>query len=61
MVSCSYNDAVPVVSVKIPSLAARSVVDRAWGGRDKLTNADKVKTSTIAGGFAGMIGGLLRK
>ncbi|KAJ9136723.1 hypothetical protein NKR23_g9590 [Pleurostoma richardsiae] len=40
--------------------ASRSVVMRAWGGDEKLSKFDKVKASGIAGGFAGVIGGLLR-
>ncbi|KAK1768570.1 hypothetical protein QBC33DRAFT_535419 [Phialemonium atrogriseum] len=40
--------------------ASRMVIEKAWGGRDQLTNADKTKSSAIAGGFAGMIGGLIR-
>lgn len=34
---------------------------KAYGGAEDMTAFDKVKASGIAGGFAGMMGGMLRK
>ncbi|WYZ39952.1 hypothetical protein EsH8_IV_000293 [Colletotrichum jinshuiense] len=39
---------------------SRTVVMTAWGGEGKLTNSSKIQASTIAGGTAGMVGGLIR-
>lgn len=51
----------PDSNIDTKTSASRLVVEKAWGGRDSLTNAEKIKSSAIAGGFAGMIGGLLRE
>lgn len=40
--------------------ASRQVVYQTWGGQEHLSSLDKVKASSIAGGFSGMMGGLLR-
>ncbi|KAK3938364.1 hypothetical protein QBC46DRAFT_390455 [Diplogelasinospora grovesii] len=40
--------------------ASRLVALKALGGEKELPPADKVKASAMAGGFAGMIGGLIR-
>lgn len=39
---------------------ARSLAFKSYGGHENMTAWDKVKASGIAGGFAGMVGGLLR-
>ncbi|KAK2035067.1 hypothetical protein LX32DRAFT_688739 [Colletotrichum zoysiae] len=39
---------------------SRTVVMSAWGGEEKLSNSSKVQASAIAGGTAGMVGGLIR-
>lgn len=41
--------------------ASRAVIEKAWGGRDCLTTADRIQASAMAGGFSGMIGGLIRE
>jgi hypothetical protein len=52
-------------SVEHPSLtiypASRKVIYQSWGGQEHISSFDKVKASSIAGGFAGMMGGLLRE
>ncbi|KAK0646545.1 hypothetical protein B0T16DRAFT_458452 [Cercophora newfieldiana] len=40
--------------------ASRMVALRAFGGENEIRPADKVKASTVAGGVAGMVGGVLR-
>jgi hypothetical protein len=42
-------------------IASRLVIFKAWGGHENLSAVDKVKASTMAGGFSGMMGGLLRE
>jgi hypothetical protein len=37
------------------------VAFKAYGGHENMTAFDKIKASGIAGGFAGAMGGLLRK
>lgn len=49
------------VPVLISLLASRQVVYQTWGGQEHLSSLDKVKASSIAGGFSGMMGGLLRE
>ncbi|OHW91172.1 hypothetical protein CSPAE12_10163 [Colletotrichum incanum] len=39
---------------------SRTVVMSAWGGEGKLSNSSKTQASAIAGGTAGMVGGLIR-
>ncbi|EXF76096.1 hypothetical protein CFIO01_07961 [Colletotrichum fioriniae PJ7] len=39
---------------------SRSVVMAAWGGEEKLSNSSKIQASALAGGTAGMVGGLIR-
>ncbi|KAK1979703.1 hypothetical protein LZ30DRAFT_725373 [Colletotrichum cereale] len=39
---------------------SRTVVMSAWGGEGKLSNSSKIQASAIAGGTAGMVGGLIR-
>ncbi|PKS13277.1 hypothetical protein jhhlp_000048 [Lomentospora prolificans] len=39
---------------------SRSVISRSWGGERSLSMNDKIKASALAGGTAGMVGGLLR-
>ncbi|KAF6822922.1 hypothetical protein CMUS01_10894 [Colletotrichum musicola] len=39
---------------------SRTVVMSAWGGESQLTNGSKVHASALAGGTAGMVGGLIR-
>ncbi|EFQ25125.1 uncharacterized protein GLRG_00269 [Colletotrichum graminicola M1.001] len=39
---------------------SRTVVMSAWGGEEKLSNSSKAQASAIAGGTAGMVGGLIR-
>ncbi|KAK1996568.1 hypothetical protein LX36DRAFT_580138 [Colletotrichum falcatum] len=39
---------------------SRTVVMSAWGGEEKLSNSSKTQASAIAGGTAGMVGGLIR-
>ncbi|GKT46825.1 uncharacterized protein ColSpa_07006 [Colletotrichum spaethianum] len=39
---------------------SRTVVMGAWGGEGKLSNSSKTQASAIAGGTAGMVGGLIR-
>lgn len=40
--------------------ASRAVIEKAWGGHDRLTTTDRIQASAMAGGFSGMIGGLIR-
>ncbi|KAJ3941512.1 uncharacterized protein N0V96_008223 [Colletotrichum fioriniae] len=40
---------------------SRSVVMAAWGGEEKLSNSSKIQASALAGGTAGMVGGLIRE
>ncbi|OLN85703.1 hypothetical protein CCHL11_08294 [Colletotrichum chlorophyti] len=39
---------------------SRTVVLNAWGGEEKLSSFSKIQASAIAGGTAGMVGGLIR-
>ncbi|TDZ38149.1 hypothetical protein CTRI78_v010922 [Colletotrichum trifolii] len=39
---------------------SRTVVMNAWGGEAKAANSTKVQASALAGGTAGMVGGLIR-
>ncbi|KAK6207920.1 hypothetical protein QIS74_13001 [Colletotrichum tabaci] len=39
---------------------SRTVVMSAWGGEATLSNSSKVQASAVAGGTAGMVGGLIR-
>lgn len=41
--------------------ASRAVIEKTWGGRDRLTTTDRIQASAMAGGFSGMIGGLIRE
>lgn len=40
--------------------ASKKIVTTAWGGEENMTSSDMVKASTIAGGSAGLVGGLIR-
>jgi len=44
----------------IASIGARRTMIRSWGGDENLTKSDYLKASTIAGAFAGFVGGSLR-
>ncbi|CCF45995.1 hypothetical protein CH063_00588 [Colletotrichum higginsianum] len=39
---------------------SRTVVMSAWGGEATLSNSSKIQASAVAGGTAGMVGGLIR-